>query len=162
MRQFKYRFVPLEEFFDGKKWIRFDTTNINYEAIYLDGVQVKRLDGTYDFSNCDDMMRYHCLGKPQRIMVRWHEDKSSYMAHFWLDESSVSFFFDSMFSAFPEAKADLLLRIDTRANCYEVAMTAKGLPIRRLDYTQFIVYRDNVEVSRSGYYSKKDGDWLWE
>ena len=162
MRQFKYRFFPLEEFFDGEKWKLFDNTNVYYNNIDLDTVEVKRHDGTFDYSGCDDMMRYHCQGKPQRITVRWHEDNSSYLAHFWLDDAYIMFFFDSMFNAFPEANADVLLRIDTRANRYEVAMTAEGLPVRTLAYSQFIVFREGEEICRSEYYSKKDGVWLWE
>ena len=161
MRQFTYKYVPLEEYFNGERWVKYEVESKFYQEIELDGVEDKRLDGTYDYSDSNDMMRYHEAGKPRRITVKWHDKEASYLAHFWLDETIVVFFFDSFFNTFPDAQADLLLRIDTRADRYEIAMTGKNLPVRTLSYTQYIVMRDYVEISRSEYYTKKDGEWQW-
>lgn len=161
MRQYRYRFVPLEEFFDGKQWRRYDSSNIIYEEIALDGVEVKRLDGSFDYTHCDEMMRYHEFGKPHRITVKWKEGEASFIAHFWLDKNEITFFFDSFFKAFPEAQADLLLRLDTKANRYEVSLTGEGLPVRALRETQYIVFKDNADYARSDYFDKKDGAWRW-
>ncbi len=161
MRQYCYRFIPLEEYFDGEKWLRFDQNSIFYNAIDLDGVQVKRLDGSFNFSDSDELLCYNSFGKPQRITVKWQEDGASYLAHFWLDETIITSFFDSLFNTFPDAKADLLLRLDTRANRYEIAMTGEGLPVRTLKYTQYIVFKDFEEISRSANYTKKEDEWHW-
>lgn len=162
MRQYPYRMVPLEEFFDGKQWQRFDHTDPYYETIEVDGVEVKRLDATFDYSDNNDLMRYHKFGKPCRITVKWHEDEADCLAHFWLDEAVITSVFEGFFKKFPDAKADLLLRIDTRNNRYEIAMTGENLPVRTLWYTQYIVFRDYVEIARSEDYTKEDGAWIWE
>lgn len=161
MRQYTYRMVPLEEYFDGEKWQRYPNDDPYYEGINIDGVEVRRLDGTYDYTDSEAVLRYHESGKPSRITARWHQGESAYFAHFWLDEDEVSFFFNSLCKTFPDAKADFLLRIDTRANRYELAMTSDGLPIRWLNYTQYIVFHEDEEIGRSKNYSKKDGEWHW-
>lgn len=162
IKQYNYRYVALEEYFDGEKWQKYSNEDDFYEELDVDGVEDKRLDGTFDYSDSVDMLRYHIAGKPQRITVRWQEENSNCFAHFWLDEDTITIFFNSMFDTFPDTKADLLLRCDTRANRYEVAMTGEGLPIRRLDYCQYIVFRNNVEIARSEYFSKEDGEWSWK
>lgn len=161
MRQYQYRFVPLEEFFDGQQWQRYANEDKLYEDIALDSVEVKRLDGTFDYTGNDNILQFHEAGKPLRIMVRWHENNDSFFAHFWLDEAVVTSVFDSFFKDFPEANADLLLRIDTVANKYEVALSCEGQPARVIDNTQYLVSRNFMEVSRSDNYSKKDGEWRW-
>lgn len=161
MRQYPYRMVPLEEFFDGEKWRRYPSDDLFYEELQLDGVEVRRFDGTYDYTDNEAVLHYHEFGKPSRITVRWHQGKSAYFVHFWLDQDEISFFFNSLFNSFPDVKADLLLRIDSRANRYELAMTSDGLPIRWLCYTQYIVFREDEEIGRSKNYQKKDGEWHW-
>lgn len=161
MRQYRYRFVPLEEFYNGEQWQRYDSTNAHYEEIDLDNVEVKRLDGSFDFTESDEVMHYQSVGKPQRIMVRWHEGESSYFAHFWLDEAEATAFFDGFFNAFPDANADLLLRIDTRANRYEIALTGEKLQPHTLKNTQYLVCKDFEEIARSENYTKEKGDWHW-
>lgn len=152
MRQHQYRLVPMEEYFDEGKWRRFDSTNIHYEGIALDSVEVERFDGTFDHSGSEAMMRYHVAGKPKKIIVNWHEGKDSYFAQFKLDETMAIDFFDGFFDAFPDAKADLLIRIDTRAKRFEIAMTGEGLAVIPIKYTQYIVYKGNEEFCRSENY----------
>ena len=100
MRQHHYRFVPLEEYFDSEGWQKYSVDDGFYEAIELDGVEVKRLDGTFDYTDCDDVLRYHEAGKPCRITVRWREGDASFFAHFWLDEAETTFF-SSQANLFP-------------------------------------------------------------
>ena len=161
MRQHHYRFVPLEEYFDSEGWQKYSVGDGFYEAIELDGVEVKRLDGTFDYTDCDDVLHYHEAGKPCRITVRWYEGDSSFFAHFWLDETETTFFFNGFSNTFPDAQADLLLRIDRRAERYEIALTGEGLPTRTMKHAQYVVFKDYVEISRSKNYTKKDGEWRW-
>lgn len=152
MQQHPYRLVPMEEYFEEGQWKRFDTTNIYYEDITLDGLEVSRLDGTFDHSDSNVLMHYHVAGKPKKIIVKWHEGNDSFYATFKLDETSVISLFESFFEYFPDAKADLLIRIDTRANRYEIAMTGEGLAALPLKYTQYIVFKGNKEFCRSKNY----------
>jgi len=161
MRQYRYRFVPLEEFFDGKQWRRYTDNDFFYEQITLNGVEVKRLDGTFDFTDADYLMQYHEAGKPIRITVRWRERRSSFIAHFWLDEDEITSVFDLFFNTYPEASADLLLRLDTRAKHFEIALTGKGLPIHILNNTQYIVAKNDGEFCVSENYNKEFGAWCW-
>ena len=162
MRQHNYRFIPLEEFFDGAQWQRYDNGNFLYENIDLEGVEVKRLDGTFDYTDNDELLSYHEAGKPQRISVNWKEGEASYFAHFWLDETEITSAFDDLFDKVPEAKAELLVRLDTRANRYEVAMKAQNMPSKTFVGTQFIIFKNHEEISRSQYFDKEDDSWYWK
>ena len=162
MQQYNYRYVPLEEYFDGKQWRLYASDDANYEDIDIECVEDKRVDGTFDFTDSDSLMKYHITGMPKRINVRWSENNVNYFAHFWLSPHYVTWFFESFHKLFPDTPVDLLIRIDTRANRYEVAMTAKDLMPRAFIGTQYIVFKDFEEIARSEYFDKEDGEWRWE
>lgn len=161
MRQYQYRFVPLEEYFDGRRWRLYPDNDGFYETIDIDRVEVKCVDGTFDFTNDGSLYKNHTTGMPKRITVRWKEGNVGCFAHFWLDPYYVTWFFESLYKKYPEKPADLLLRLDTRTNHYEVAMTADGLEPRAFIGTQYIVFRDNVEICRSEHFYKEEREWDW-
>lgn len=162
MKQYNYRYKALEEYFDGKQWKLYANDDERYEDIDIECVEDKRVDGTFDFTDSDTLFKYHTTGMPKRITVRWTEDGAKYFAHFWLDSYYVAWFFESFHKMFPEMPVDLLIRIDTRANLYDVVMTAEDLVPRSFVGTQYIVFRDNVEINRSKHFNKEDGEWDWE
>ena len=162
MKQYTYRYLPLEEYFDGKSWRRYSRTDKHYENMDVESVEDQRVDGTFNRIDTASLFKYHTTGMPKRITVKWKEDGADFFAHFWLDTHYVNWFFESFQKMFPETPADLLIRLDTRTNRYEVAMTAEDLVPRAFIGTQYIVFRDNVEISRSTYFSKKDKEWYWE
>lgn len=163
MKQFTYRYVALEEYFDGERWKRYANEDNYYENIDIECLEDKRLDGTFDYTDGDSLFKYHTAGTPKRITVRWTEGGSYCFACFWLDPDYSTWFFESIQRVFPEVQQqDLLVRIDMRANRYEVAMTANDLVPRAFIGTQYIVFRDGVEISRSEYFNKEDGEWDWE
>ena len=161
MNQYNYRYVPLEEYFDGKQWRLYASDDANYEDIDIECVEDKRVDGTFDFTDSDSLMKYHTTGMPKRITVRWSENNVNYFAHFWLSTHYVTWFFESFHKLFPDTPVDLLIRLDTRANRYEVAMTAEDLMPRAFIGTQYIVFKDFEEIARSEYFDKEDGEWRW-
>jgi len=124
-------------------------------------VEDKRVDGTFDFTDCDSLYKYHTTGMPKRITVRWSEGEENYFAHFWLCANYVTWFFESFYKRFPETPADLLIRLDTRANRYEVAMTAEDLIPRAFIGTEYIVFRNNEEISRSEFFYREEREWDW-
>ena len=162
MKQYSYRYVPLEEYFDGKNWLRYDLNDERYQNIMVNCVEDKRIDGTFDFTDSDNVMKYHATGMPKRITVRWEEDGDPYFAHFWLDPHYVKLFFESFDKMFPGTPVDLKIRLDVKANRFEVAMAANDLTPRAFISTQFIVLKYQEEIARSEYFNKEEDDWRWE
>ena len=161
MKQYTYRYVPLEEYFNGKRWMPYANDDVLYENIEIECVEDKRVDGTFDFTDCDCLYKYHTAGMPKRITVRWSEGEAKYFAHFWLCANYVTWFFESFHNRFPQTPADLLIRLDTRANRYEVAMTAEDLIPRAFIGTEYIVFRNDEEISRSKFFYRKEREWDW-
>lgn len=161
MRQYKYKYLTLEEFYDEGRWVKYVSGEDYYENIDIEFLEDKRVDGTFDFTDSDILHKYHSAGMPMRIAVKWIENGANCYAHFWLDPYYVTLFFESFSKMFSEKPIDILIRIDTRANRYEVAMTAEGLAPRVFIGTQYIVFRDNAEIGRSEHFYKKDGEWRW-
>jgi hypothetical protein len=159
MKQYTYRYLALEEYFDGKQWKRYENDDEYYENIDIDCVEDKRMDGTFDFTDGDSLYKYHTTGMPKRVSVRWTENDSYYVAHFWLDTHYVTWFFETFHKRFPETPIDLLVRLDTRANQYEVAMTAEDLIPRAFVGTQYIILKNFAEISRSEYFDKEKKEW---
>lgn len=162
MSQFQYRYVALEEFYDGKEWKRYPSDDKYYEIIDIDFVEDKRTDGTFDFVDDEVLQKYHTAGMPKRIAVKWKENDDKYFAHFWLDSYYVNWFFESLREKNHETPADLMIRMDTRANRYEVAMATNGMAPRAFVGTQFIVFKNNEEIARSEHFYKEVGEWRWE
>lgn len=162
MAQYTYRYVVLEEYFNGERWALYDSEDEYYENIDIEGVEDQRLDGTFDFTDGDSLLKYHDAGIPKRVTVRWTENGSRYFAHFWLDTHYSSLYFESFHHNFPDTRIDLLVRLDTRANRYEVMMSAEDFTPRAFIGTQYIVFKDFKEINRSEYFTKSDGEWDWE
>lgn len=162
MRQYQYRYVPLEEYFNGKKWVKYPNGDKYYEDIEIGYIEDKRVDGTFDFTESETMQRTHTAGMPSRIAVRWTENESKYYAHFWLNSHYTTLFFESFAQKFPDTPIDLMIRLDTRANQYEIAISAKDKFAKAITGTQYIVLKDKQEISRSKFFYQNDGDWYWQ
>ena len=161
MKQYDYRYVVLEEYFNGKKWIPYANDDDFYENINIAYLEDKREDGTFDFTDGDNLFKCHIAGMPNRITVSWNEGETNYFAHFWLNTRCVTLFFEALQKNFPGLPADILIRLDTRANRYEVAMTAEDLVTRTFIGTEYIVFKDSNEVCRSEEYYREDQEWEW-
>lgn len=165
MRQRRYRYVPLEEFWDGNQWAEYDEEDAYYDDIDVLSVEDKRTDGTLDITGDMSLLRYHETGCPHRFCLRWQEGKADYEAHFWLDDERFAPFFDRFFNITQTDKADLLVRIDTRANQYELALRCDDMqqickPAPRESF-QLLVFRNDVEHFKSENYAQEDGAWNW-
>ena len=85
MRQFCYRYVALEEYWnwENEKWEDFPDDDMYYDNLDVDSVEDHRTDGTFNYMEGDEeQLRYHTTGKPYRITIRWHANRSKFMAHF--------------------------------------------------------------------------------
>ena len=164
MRQYQYRYVGLEEYFDGKVWQQYDVEDEYYDDLDLDSIEDQRFDGTHDQQRDGGLMKYHKAGCPKRIAVRWHEGNHDFSAYYWLNKDVMPQAFCSFFQKNIEGRIEILLRIDTRANHYGIAMKGdfiqqpQALPA---DAYQLIVFRNGLELFRSENYAQEDGAWNW-
>lgn len=164
MRQYQYRYVGLEEYFDGEAWQQYDEEDEYYDDLDLDSIEDQRFDGTHDQIRDGGLMKYHKAGCPKRIAVRWHEGRHDFSAYYWLDEDAVPQTFSRFFLMNIEGRIEILLRIDTRANRYGIAMKGdfvqqpQALPTEAY---QLLVFRNGLELFRSENYAQDDGAWNW-
>lgn len=165
MRQRRYRYVPLEEYWDGEQWNEYDEEDPYYDDIDVLSVEDKRTDGTFDITGDMSLLRYHETGCPNRFCVRWQEGKTDYEVHFWLDIEIFASFFDRFFNITQTDKADLLVRMDTRANQYELALRCNDTqqitkPVPPESY-QLLIFRNDTEFYKSENYAQENGAWNW-
>ena len=167
MRQYCYRYVALEEYFDteSKWWKEYEDTDPYYDDLDLDAIEDKRTDGTFNYLGGQEQEQYHTTGKPERITVKWHAGPTEYLAHFWINETTLINFFQSFYKPDPNGKADLLIRLDPDKNIYSLAL--KG-DMHDYEYFfpwktyQLIVFRDGTEHFRSMNFNKADDAWRWD
>jgi hypothetical protein len=166
MRQYRYRYVALEEYFDRESmwWNQYEDTDPYYDDLELDAIEDKRTDGTFNYLGGQEQEKYHTAGKPERITVKWRAGSTNYLAHFWIDDDVLTGFFKSFYKPDPDGKADLLIRLDPEKNAYGLAL--KG---DMYDYEYFfphatyqlMVFKDDTEWFRSDNFDKADDAWRW-
>ena len=164
MHQYYYRFVPLEEFFDGNEWVPYDEDDDYYDDIDVDGIEVNRTDGTYQHLPDNKLLRLHHAGIPNRISLRWSVDREHFFSHYWLDTELMATLFDHCEMMDPEGHIDLMLRVDSRSGQYELAFRhdqmQKCKTIPPFAY-QLIVFKDGHELYKSPNFAQEDGAWNW-
>lgn len=164
-KQFTYRYQVLFAHWDEDKG---DCRGYNDEerdtTPELDYIEEALYDGTHDKLHDGGLMRYHGAGKPKKLAVRWHIGKRQWMAYFWFGDKEIHHVFDRFYSVYPDAKADLMIRIDTEKDKYEVAFCCSGLsePLVIPEKTfQLLVFRNGFECYRSSNYNQPTGAWIW-
>lgn len=164
MQQYHYRYVVLEEYYDGKSWQRYDDADLYYDDMEVDSVEDCRFDGTHDRLRDGGLMTQHVAGCPKRIIVKWQEGWTSFSAYYWLDENAAPQAFHRFFMINAADRADLLMRIDTRANHYGIALKSSELQtIQEIgeEVYQLIVFRNDHEYFRSKNYHQEKDAWNW-
>ena len=164
MTKYDYRFVALEEYYDGQDWRAYSDEDLYYDDLDLDSIYVLRLDGTLDKRAGFELLNYHHAGVPSRISVKWHSGKAQYSAYFWLELLGSMRMFERFFIIDSLRPADLLLRLDSRAQRYELALSRAGeqtISSFNDEAYQAIVFRDGREFYRTPNYNQPDGAWVW-
>ena len=165
MQQFIYRYLPLEEYWDGEAWQEYDEDDRFYDDIDIESIEDTCFDGTFD-RLCDGMLlRYHEAGCPKLLALKWKEGRSNLSAYWWMDEEQLSYVLRRFASLDPSARADLLLRLDSRQGCFEMAlkggeMLQEPIVIPQEAY-QLIVFKDGHELYKSPNFAQEDGAWNW-
>ncbi len=167
MRQYCYRYVAFEEWWDEETftWVEYDKENLYYDDIDIDSIEDHCTDGTYNYLEGDfNQLNYHKVGKPDRITVRWQENKKNYLAHFWFSKTMITQLFNNTFESDPNVKFDFAIRLDAKNEMYQLALRREGehdaTTIPWFCY-QLIVFREDEEVFRSSNYNLKPGQWSW-
>lgn len=166
MKQFSYRYLVLLQQWKG------DGEEVGWEPYKADEDKIPEFDiidenlydGTHDKLHDGGLMKYHTAGKPKKIAVQWHMEKSEYAAYFWMNEEHITDIFNRFYGAHRDTPTDFIIRIDTEKKKYELALFRPGLKdpltIPESAY-QLIVFKNKFEDYRSGNYDQPPGAWVW-
>ena len=164
MKQYRYRYEAFEEFFDGEQWLLYDDEDEYYDDLDVGSIEDQRFDGTHD-QLCDDgLLNYHDAGCPKRLCVNWQEGRDDFTIYYWFDELRAPEFLKQYFMINAVERADIILRIDTRAKKYEIVFKSQEMPIPQVmpeNTYQSLVFRNNNEYYRSDNFNQEDGAWDW-
>lgn len=166
MEQFHYRYVPLEEYWDGENWQEYDEEDMFYDDIMINELHVQRFDGTHhELPDDISLIKYHEAGMPKRMALHWDEGRSHLSAYWWFDDQVLYPILHRFFSLNPDTRADILLRCDSRQECFEMALKSGEMlqqPITVLpEAYQLIVFKDGHELYKSENYNQEQGAWNW-
>lgn len=165
MRQFTYRYLPLFDCWDNGSKVWKSPEGYGKEATpELDYVEESLFDGTHDKLHNGGLLKYHRAGKPKKLALKWHVNKSEYMAYFWFEEEPIRVAFDRFYGPHPDTKTDFIIRIDHQKNKYQLSLYRYGLPEPRIiseSAYQLIVFKNKFEYFRSENYDQPCGAWVW-
>lgn len=158
MRQFVYRYLII-----GKEC---DENIINYcdHCAEFDYIEETLYDGTHDKLHDGSLMEYHQAGKPKKLRIEWHVEKTVYSAYFWFEDEKIRNIFDCFFGDSPDPKMDFIIRIDVERRQYELALYKEGLIEPQIipeDVYQLLVFKNKFECYRSNNYNQERGAWMW-
>lgn len=164
MQQFTYRYL----LFWGKwnddeeiRWQKYKDEEIQPEFDYI---EESLIDGTFDKLHDNGLLKYHNAGKPKKIAIKWHINKSEYTAYFWFDEEKTCLIFERFYGAHPDTNTDFIIRIDAEKKKYELALFRQGLKEPQIipeDAYQLLVFKNKFEDYRSDNYNQERGAWIW-
>jgi len=173
MQQFRYRYIVRFEnwdeqgFKDSKgclvHWAKpeMEEGKPSFELSYLGEFLY---DGTFDKLHDGRLLSYHIAGKPRKLRVDWHLEKSEYSAFFWIDDKVITDVFRDFYGPHRDTDTDFMIRIDPEKKKYELSLYRYGLRQPVLipeDACQILVFKNKFENFRSENYSQKRGAWIW-
>ena len=130
----------------------------------IEALNISCVDGSFDKSDTEGLLKSHEASKPGKIMVAWKEGKSQYRAYFRFDEERLSEIFDRFYGAHRETKSDFILRLDARDKKFGILLYRMGLkePMELTEDTfELIVFKNKFEYYKSDNYSQPIGTWVW-
>ncbi len=165
MRQFRYRYRLLEEYWDGQAWQHYNEEDLHYDDMDIQYIREERYDGTHHDMGDTALMRYHKTGLPRRMAVRWQEGRRDYEAFLWFDHAALAVIMDRLLTFDPDAEATLLLRLDTHQRQHGMAIEG-GIVTNPITIPQevyeLLVFQGDNELWRSPNFSREDeAEWQW-
>lgn len=165
MRQYRYRYITLEEYWDGETWQNYDCEDLVYDDLDLQNIRDKRTDGTFDITGDMSLLTYHEAGCPSRFSLYWNDGRNNVEAHFWMDDDAIASIFKDFQDSHPNTEIDFLVRIDKRANQYELALIDKDRMTPQFvipqDTYQVLIFNNDIEYYKSDNYNQDEGAWYW-
>lgn len=160
--QFTYRYLLLfEKWNDENKWLKYIKSEIMPQKDYIEEFL---FDGTFDKLHDEELLKYHVAGKPKKISINWHINKTEYTAYFWFENDKICSIFERFYGAHPDTKTDFIIRIDAENKKYELALFRQGLKEPQIiseDAYQLLVFKNKFEDYRSDNYNQDRGAWIW-
>lgn len=165
MRQYVFRYVPLEEYWNGQEWVLYDENDLYYDDFEVDDLSHKCIDGTFVRPANFTLFDHHKSGLPSHIAVFWHEGQTAFEAYFWIENNVIIQLFDSIVQTNFSAKIDILVRIDTRTHNYELALRENEIMTSTIIFPkesyQLIIFKNDNQYFKSQNYNQEDGAWDW-
>lgn len=165
MQQFTYRYIPQFEKWNEEedvKWEKYKEEEDNRPE--FEYIEESLFDGTFDKLHDDGLLKYHKAGKPKKLAIKWHIEKSEYTAYFWFEDEKICSVFERFYGAHPDTKTDFIIRIDAEKKKYELALFRQGLKEPQIipeDAYQLLVFKNKFENYRSDNYNQERGAWIW-
>ena len=163
MQQFCYRYVVKFNRWNrrNEEWREFkegDTIPV------FDYIEEALFDGTHDKLHDGGLLKYHEAGKPKKLAVAWHINRSEYVAYFWFEDEEIRTIYDRFYGTHSDSQVDFIIHIDAEKKKYQLAFFRSGLPqpviIPERAY-QLIVFKSKFENYRSNNYNQESGAWIW-
>ena len=164
MKQYRYRYVVLEEYWNGEAWMQYDAEDEEYDEMFTNVIKDQRYDGTRDQLNDGGLLRYHEAGRPKRLCVGWEQQGFNYSAFFWLDDKPIATAFERLMMMDLSASIDILVRLDPLTQHFALALNTESLmqPMEvPQEAYQLLVFKERLEFYRSENYNQPDEAWLW-
>ena len=86
MQQYTYRYVALEDYWDGRAWQPYDDDS---DEMFCDRMEELLFDGTRDQLGSEYLFGYHRGGVPRCLSAIWYHGRNEYRLCFWLDREAV-------------------------------------------------------------------------
>ena len=161
MQQFTYRYVALEDYWDGNAWQPFDD---DIDEMFCDHMEELLYDGTRDQLGSEYLFDYHQAGMPKSLAVVWYNGRDEYKAYFWIKNAEIMNIFQKVFYNKSDAKADFIIRFDLKSNKYELALRREDIVqpviIPQDDY-EVLVLRNGNKCMQSDNFSREWDAWRW-
>lgn len=161
MKQFTYRYLVLFEKWGKGQRMKYEQDE---NPPKFDYIEETLFDGTHDKLHDGGLLKYHQAGKPKKLAIKWHVERSEYSAYFWFEEERIREVFDKFYGAHPDTKIDFIIRIDAEQRKYELALYRYGLKEPQIipeDVYQLLVFKNKFEDYRSENYNQERGAWIW-
>ena len=149
----------------NEKWKKYKKSDLYYDDMDILYIEEERYDGTHCRMYDTSLMRYHKAGIPKRTVVSWKEGAFEFQTFFWFNHEAMEKVLDRFFALDPKAKANILMRMDTRNQHYELALKGGALeePVALpQEAYEMLVFRGSDEFWRSPNFSQEDEKaWEW-
>lgn len=135
-----------------------------FEDSCFDSIEEKLFNGTLNKMNDGTLLNYHKGGIPLKLKIKWHTIKLKFELDVFFNHGETVELFKKYYGIHPDTKTDILIRIDSKKNRYDISFYRYGMkkPVAiSSNAYQLIVFKSGFEHHRSTNYNQKKGAWIW-